>query len=98
MQALATVLSPRLSFSSHGRLMITFDEVVDAPGTAGGAPSSSPVTLTPALGVSGADDVANAALFLLSQQASGVFGTTSVVDGGLTAGFDFRTGAEGASI
>jgi NAD(P)-dependent dehydrogenase (short-subunit alcohol dehydrogenase family) len=46
----------------------------------------------------GADEVANAAMFLLSAQASAVFGTTLVADGGLTAGFDYRTGAEGASV
>jgi 2,3-dihydro-2,3-dihydroxybenzoate dehydrogenase len=46
----------------------------------------------------GADEVANVAMFLLSAQASAVFGTTLVADGGLTAGFDFRTGAEGASV
>ncbi len=38
----------------------------------------------------GADEAANAAAFLLSAQASGVFGTTLTVDGGLTTGFDFR--------
>lgn len=46
----------------------------------------------------GADEVANAAMFLLSAQASAVFGTTLVADGGLTTGFDYRTGAEGASV
>ena len=38
----------------------------------------------------GADEVANAAAFLLSDQASGLFATTVTVDGGLTSGFDFR--------
>ena len=47
--------------------------------------------------ITGADEVANAALFLLSSQASAVFGTTLVADGGLTAGFDFRTGEEGST-
>ena len=46
----------------------------------------------------GADEVARAALFLLSPAASAVFGTTLTADGGLTAGFDFRTGAEGSSV
>lgn len=47
--------------------------------------------------ICGADEVARAALFLLSPAASAVFGTTLTADGGLTAGFDFRTGAEGSS-
>ena len=47
--------------------------------------------------ICGADEVARAAMFLLSPAASAVFGTTLTADGGLTAGFDFRTGAEGSS-
>jgi 2,3-dihydro-2,3-dihydroxybenzoate dehydrogenase len=47
--------------------------------------------------IPGADEVARAAAFLLSPAASAVFGTTLTADGGLTAGFDFRTGAEGSS-
>ena len=43
-------------------------------------------------------DVARAAVFLLSDGASGVLGADLVADGGLTTGFDFRTGAEGASV
>ncbi|WP_432565453.1 SDR family NAD(P)-dependent oxidoreductase [Kineococcus sp. SYSU DK003] len=45
----------------------------------------------------GADEVARAALFLLTPAASAVFGSTVTADGGLTAGFDFRTGEEGSS-
>lgn len=48
--------------------------------------------------MTGADEVANVALFLVSQQASAVFGSTVVADGGLTVGFDFRTGEEGAAV
>lgn len=47
--------------------------------------------------ITGADEVANSALFLLSKESSAVFGTTVVADGGLTTGFDFRTGSEGSS-
>ena len=47
--------------------------------------------------IPGADEVARAAAFLLSPAASAVFGTTLTADGGLTAGFDFRTGDEGSS-
>ncbi|MBK1787181.1 SDR family NAD(P)-dependent oxidoreductase [Prauserella cavernicola] len=47
--------------------------------------------------IPGADEVARAAAFLLSPAASAVFGTTLTADGGLTAGFDFRTGLEGSS-
>jgi NAD(P)-dependent dehydrogenase (short-subunit alcohol dehydrogenase family) len=47
--------------------------------------------------IPGADEVARAAAFLLSPAASAVFGSTLTADGGLTAGFDFRTGAEGSS-
>jgi NAD(P)-dependent dehydrogenase (short-subunit alcohol dehydrogenase family) len=42
--------------------------------------------------------VADPILFLLSQQAAGMTGANVLVDGGLTTGFDFRTGAEGASV
>lgn len=47
--------------------------------------------------ITGADEVANSALFLLSKESSAVFGTTVIADGGLTTGFDFRTGSEGSS-
>ncbi len=47
--------------------------------------------------ITGADEVANSALFLLAKESSAVFGTTVVADGGLTTGFDFRTGTEGSS-
>jgi NAD(P)-dependent dehydrogenase (short-subunit alcohol dehydrogenase family) len=42
--------------------------------------------------------VANAILFMLSEQSAGMTGANIHVDGGLTTGFDFRTGAEGASV
>ena len=45
----------------------------------------------------GVDEVARAALFLLSPASSAILGTTLTADGGLTTGFDFRTGAEGSS-
>lgn len=45
----------------------------------------------------GADEVARAAAFLLSDAASAIFGATLMVDGGLTVGFDFRTGDDGSS-
>jgi NAD(P)-dependent dehydrogenase (short-subunit alcohol dehydrogenase family) len=45
----------------------------------------------------GADEVAQAAAFLLSSGASALFASTVTADGGLTASFDFRTGAEGSS-
>ena len=44
----------------------------------------------------GADEVAQAAAFLLSSGASALFASTVTADGGLTASFDFRTGAEGS--
>jgi 2,3-dihydro-2,3-dihydroxybenzoate dehydrogenase len=47
--------------------------------------------------IPGADEVARAAAFLLSPAASALCGTTLTADGGLTAGFDFRTGEEGSS-
>ncbi|MBB6469151.1 NAD(P)-dependent dehydrogenase (short-subunit alcohol dehydrogenase family) [Aminobacter lissarensis] len=43
-------------------------------------------------------EVARAALFLLSDGASAILGADLIADGGLTTGFDFRTGAEGASV
>jgi NAD(P)-dependent dehydrogenase (short-subunit alcohol dehydrogenase family) len=43
-------------------------------------------------------EVADTIVFLLSDESSGLTGANVVVDGGLTVGFDFRTGAEGASI
>ena len=45
-----------------------------------------------------ADDVARAAMFLLSEGSSALNGADVIADGGLTASFDFRTGAEGASV
>ncbi|WP_372028432.1 SDR family NAD(P)-dependent oxidoreductase [Pseudomonas kurunegalensis] len=45
-----------------------------------------------------AREVASAALFLLSEGAIALNGADVTADGGLTASFDFRTGAEGASI
>jgi NAD(P)-dependent dehydrogenase (short-subunit alcohol dehydrogenase family) len=45
-----------------------------------------------------AEDVARSALFLLSDGASALLGADIIADGGLTTGFDFRTGAEGASV
>ncbi|MEE3850939.1 SDR family oxidoreductase [Gordonia sp. LSe1-13] len=47
--------------------------------------------------ITGVDEVARAALFLLSPASSALLGTTVIADGGLTTGFDFRTGAEGSS-
>ena len=45
-----------------------------------------------------AREVAQAGLFLLSEGSSALLGADVVADGGLTTGFDFRTGAEGASV
>ena len=45
-----------------------------------------------------ARDVAHAVTFLLSDGACAILGADLIADGGLTAGFDFRTGAEGASV
>jgi NAD(P)-dependent dehydrogenase (short-subunit alcohol dehydrogenase family) len=47
--------------------------------------------------ITGVDEVARAALFLLSPASSALLGTTVTADGGLTTGFDFRTGVEGSS-
>lgn len=43
------------------------------------------------------EEVAKVALFLLSDAAKGMTGAQVTADGGLTTGFDFRTGAEGSS-
>ena len=45
-----------------------------------------------------ANDVARAAMFLLSDGSAALNGAEIIADGGLTTSFDFRTGAEGASI
>lgn len=45
-----------------------------------------------------AEEVANAAMFLLSSGATGINGADLIADGGLTTSFDFRTGTEGASV
>lgn len=42
--------------------------------------------------------VADGILFLLSDAARGMTGASVMIDGGLTTGFDFRTGAEGTSV
>ncbi|MDO8211903.1 SDR family NAD(P)-dependent oxidoreductase [Conexibacter sp. CPCC 206217] len=42
-------------------------------------------------------ECANVALFLLSDAAKGMTGAQVMADGGLTTGFDFRTGDEGSS-
>ncbi|MEM9902682.1 MAG: SDR family oxidoreductase [Pseudomonadota bacterium] len=42
------------------------------------------------------EEIAEMVVFLASPKASGVTGATIVADAGLTACFDFRTGAEGA--
>jgi NAD(P)-dependent dehydrogenase (short-subunit alcohol dehydrogenase family) len=44
------------------------------------------------------DDVGRAALFLLSDGSGALNGADVIADGGLTTSFDFRTGAEGASV
>jgi NAD(P)-dependent dehydrogenase (short-subunit alcohol dehydrogenase family) len=44
------------------------------------------------------EEVGRAAMFLLSSGASALNGSDVVADGGLTTSFDFRTGAEGASV
>lgn len=43
-------------------------------------------------------DVARAVVFALSDGSRGMTGTQITVDGGLTTGFDFRTGDEGAAV
>ncbi len=43
-------------------------------------------------------EVADGILFLLSDAARGLTGASVMIDGGLTTGFDFRTGAEGTSV
>lgn len=45
-----------------------------------------------------AAEVARAALFLLSDGSGALNGAEIIADGGLTTSFDFRTGAEGASV
>jgi NAD(P)-dependent dehydrogenase (short-subunit alcohol dehydrogenase family) len=45
-----------------------------------------------------AREVAQTALYLLSDGATALVGADVIADGGLTASFDFRTGAEGASV
>lgn len=42
--------------------------------------------------------VADGILFLLSDAARGLTGSSVMMDGGLTTGFDFRDGSEGASV
>jgi NAD(P)-dependent dehydrogenase (short-subunit alcohol dehydrogenase family) len=44
------------------------------------------------------NEVANVVAFLLAEESSGMTGANVTVDGGLTVGFDFRTGEEGASV
>lgn len=43
-------------------------------------------------------EVAQAALFLLSDASTALNGTEIIADGGLTTSFDFRTGSEGAPV
>lgn len=43
-------------------------------------------------------EIAQSALFLLSDSSSALTGTEIIADGGLTTSFDFRTGSEGASV
>lgn len=45
-----------------------------------------------------ASEVAQSAMFLLSSGATALRGAEIVADGGLTTSFDYRTGAEGASV
>ncbi|MBE0701954.1 MAG: SDR family oxidoreductase [Afipia sp.] len=45
-----------------------------------------------------AEEVARAAMFLLSSGAAALRGAEIIADGGLTTSFDYRTGAEGASV
>ncbi len=45
-----------------------------------------------------AREVAASAMFLLSDGAAALNGAELIADGGLSASFDFRTGAEGASV
>ncbi|MCY1325929.1 2,3-dihydro-2,3-dihydroxybenzoate dehydrogenase [compost metagenome] len=45
-----------------------------------------------------AAEVAQSAMFLLSSGATALRGAEIVADGGLTTSFDYRTGAEGASV
>jgi NAD(P)-dependent dehydrogenase (short-subunit alcohol dehydrogenase family) len=45
-----------------------------------------------------AEEVAHVALFLLSDGSRAIVGADVIADGGLTTSFDFRTGAEGASV
>lgn len=44
------------------------------------------------------EEVARAALFLLSDASSALNGAELIADGGLTTSFDFRIGAEGTSV
>ena len=44
------------------------------------------------------NDVARAAMFLLSDGSLALNAADVIADGGLTASFDFRTGSEGASV
>ena len=43
-------------------------------------------------------EIAQSAIFLLSDASSALNGAEIIADGGLTTSFDFRTGAEGASV
>lgn len=43
-------------------------------------------------------DIARSALFLLSDGSAAINAADVIADGGMTASFDFRTGAEGASV
>lgn len=45
-----------------------------------------------------ARDVAYGVAFLLSNGSAAILGADVIADGGLTTGFDFRTGEEGASV